>query len=95
MHPREVLSGPTVRPLSVTSCPKAKLLMNAELKLELSPHQQELILRGLRYVRSSVALEIIDWTPEIEKNRDRMYSLLDGLEDKLNGVSPAEKHAKV
>ncbi|MCA9112956.1 MAG: hypothetical protein KDA52_23585 [Planctomycetaceae bacterium] len=69
--------------------------MRDNLTLELNPEQRQLLLDGLRYVRSSVALEIIDWTPEVEKNRDRMYSLLDGLEDKLNGVSPAEKHAKV
>ena len=69
--------------------------MRDNLTLELNPEQRQILLDGLRYVRSSVALEIIDWTPEIEKNRDRMYSLLDGLEDKLNGVSPAEKHAKV
>ncbi|MCA9023679.1 MAG: hypothetical protein KDA86_00570 [Planctomycetaceae bacterium] len=69
--------------------------MRDNFTLELNPEQRQILLDGLRYVRSSVALEIIDWTPEIEKNRDRMYSLLDGLEDKLNGVSPAEKHAKV
>lgn len=69
--------------------------MRDNLTLELNPEQRQILLDGLRYVRSSVALEIIDWTPEVEKNRDRMYSLLDGLEDKLNGVSPAEKHAKV
>ena len=69
--------------------------MRDNLTLELNPEQRQILLDGLRYVRSSVALEIIDWTPEVEKNRDRMYSLLNGLEDKLNGVSPAEKHAKV
>lgn len=69
--------------------------MRDNITLELNPEQRQLLLDGLRYVRSSVALEIVDWTPEVEKNRDRMYSLLNGLEDLLNGVSPAERHAKV
>lgn len=58
--------------------------MNADLKIELSPQQQELILRGLRFVRSSVALEAVDWTPEIEANRRRQYEEIRELESLLN-----------
>ncbi len=69
--------------------------MRDNITLELNPEQRQLLLDGLRFVRSSVALEILDWTPEVEANRDRQYTALSGLEDLLNGVSPAEKHANV
>jgi hypothetical protein len=62
--------------------------MNAELKIELSPHQQELVLRGLRFVRSAVALEMIDPTPEVEANRQRQYAEIAELEGLLSGSSP-------
>jgi hypothetical protein len=62
--------------------------MNAELKIELSPHQQELLLRGLRYVRSSVALEMLDYSEEVEQRRRRQYAEIDELEGLLTGTSP-------
>ena len=61
--------------------------MNAELKLELSPHQQELILRGLRYVRSSVALDMVDYTPEVEANRRKQYAEIEELEGLITGTA--------
>ena len=69
--------------------------MSENITIELSPEQREYLLAGLRYVRSSIALEIVDWTPEVEEQRDQKYALLDNLESMLNGVSPAETHAKV
>lgn len=57
--------------------------MNAELKIKLSSEQQELILRGLRFVRSSVALEMVDYTPEVEANRRRQYAEIAQLESLL------------
>lgn len=59
--------------------------MNAELKLELSPHQQELVLRGLRFVRSAVALEMVEPTPEVEEHRQRQYAEIAELEGMLRG----------
>jgi hypothetical protein len=59
--------------------------MNAELKLELSPHQQEIVLRGLRFVRSAVALEMIDPTPETEASRRQQYAEIDELKELLEG----------
>ena len=61
------------------------LPMNAELQLQISPHQQELILRGLRYVRSSVALDMIDYTPDIEASRRKQYDEIAELEGLLTG----------
>ncbi len=69
--------------------------MRDNITIELTPEQRSYLLDGLRFVRSSVALEIIDWTPEVEQQRDRQYTALSNLESLLNGVSPAEKHARV
>lgn len=61
--------------------------MNAELKIELSPHQQELILRGLRFVRSSVALDMTDYSDDVAQSRRRQYADIAELEGLLNGAS--------
>jgi hypothetical protein len=60
--------------------------MKAELKVELSPRQQELILRGLRFVKSSVALDMVDYSTSVEDNRRRQYAEIDELKDLLEGV---------
>lgn len=69
--------------------------MSENISIELTPEQRQYLLDGLRYVRSSVALEIIDWTPEVEKERDQKYTVINELEDLLNGVSTADRHARV
>lgn len=61
--------------------------MSAELRLELSSTQQEILLKGLRYVRSSVALEMIDPTEEVEQNRRRQYAQIAELEGLLTGAA--------
>ncbi|MBX3443170.1 MAG: hypothetical protein KF774_12260 [Planctomyces sp.] len=62
-----------------------------DLRLNLSQKQQEILLRGLRYVRSSVALDTCDrWTPEIDVERTRQYAEIEELEAILNGVRNAE-----
>jgi hypothetical protein len=61
--------------------------MNAELKLQLSSHQQELMLRGLRFVRSAVALEMLDHSPEVEASRRQKYEEIAELEGLLIGRS--------
>ncbi len=60
--------------------------MNAELKIELSPEQQKLLLRGLKFVRSSVALEMRDFTEEFDAKRKQQYQELDTLESLLMGA---------
>ena len=69
--------------------------MRENISIELTPEQRQYLLDGLRFVRSSVALEIVDWSPEVERDRDEKYSALNDLEDLLNGVSSAETHARV
>jgi hypothetical protein len=43
--------------------------MSDSLTVELSPRQCELLLRGLRYVRSSRMLEIRDFPDTLEEDR--------------------------
>ncbi|MFV0445847.1 MAG: hypothetical protein ACK5Q5_19895 [Planctomycetaceae bacterium] len=61
--------------------------MSAELQLQLSPQQQELILRGLRFVRSSVALDMVEFTPDVEASRRKQYDEIKELVDMLEGRS--------
>jgi hypothetical protein len=69
--------------------------MSERITIQLDPRQREYLLDGLRYVRSSVALEIIDWSEEVENQRQRQYEDLDRLEDMLNGVTSGQKAAHV
>jgi hypothetical protein len=61
--------------------------MNADLKIEISPQQQELILRGLRFVRSSVALDMSDYSADVEQSRRRQYADIAELEGLLAAAS--------
>ncbi len=69
--------------------------MRENITIELDPQQRDYLLAGLRYVRSSIALEIKDWSEDVEQGRRDQYGDLDGLEDILNGVAPAETPAAV
>lgn len=69
--------------------------MRKTMTIQLDPQQREYLLDGLRYVRSSIALEIIDWSPEVEERRQRQYEDLDNLEALLTGGAPAEATARV
>ncbi|MGD9855642.1 MAG: hypothetical protein AB7U20_11915 [Planctomycetaceae bacterium] len=69
--------------------------MRENITIELDPQQRNYLLAGLRYVRSSIALEIVDWSEEVEHRRQSQYGDLDSLEAILNGSSRAEKPARV
>ncbi|MCA8992186.1 MAG: hypothetical protein KDA88_09425 [Planctomycetaceae bacterium] len=62
----------------------------SELTLQLTRKQQELLLRGLRYVRSSVALDPQDWTEQVEMERRQRYDEIGALEEMLNGAKIVE-----
>jgi len=55
--------------------------------IQITPQQREILLAGLRYVRSSIALEVKDWSEEVEADRDRQYEQLDHIEAMLTGTS--------
>ncbi|MEZ5942316.1 MAG: hypothetical protein R3C18_13065 [Planctomycetaceae bacterium] len=62
----------------------------SDLTLQLTRKQQELLLRGLRYVRSSVALDAQDWTEQVELERRQRYDEIGALEEMLNGAKIVE-----
>lgn len=62
----------------------------SELNITLTSQQQELLLRGLRYVRSSVALDMLDWSEEVESDRQRQYEEISAVEELLNGAKIVE-----
>ncbi len=55
----------------------------------LSSEQQEILLRGLRFVRNAVALEMLDYTPQVDADRKRQYAAIAELEAMITGRSPA------
>jgi hypothetical protein len=52
---------------------------------EFTDRQQELLLQGLRYVKSSIALEPRDWTEEVDADRQRRYREISELETAIRG----------
>ncbi len=57
---------------------------------ELTRDQQEILLQGLRYVRSSVALDMAEFSPEVDAERRRKYARISELETLLKGVPVTE-----
>ncbi|HVJ87784.1 MAG TPA: hypothetical protein VM452_19130 [Caulifigura sp.] len=62
--------------------------MNA-MPQNLSPEQTEILLRGLRFVRNAVALEMIDYTPQVDSDRKRQYAAIAELEALITGRGAA------
>lgn len=62
----------------------------ADIHIQLTRQQQEILLRGLRYVRSSVALDQCDWSPEVEQKRESQYQQIAQIEGLLNGAEIIE-----
>ncbi|MGE3314818.1 MAG: hypothetical protein AB7O26_06835 [Planctomycetaceae bacterium] len=69
--------------------------MGETLHVGLNETQRELLLRGLRYVRSSVMLEVADPTPEFEAERSNQLQQISTLVSRLNSASPPREAAKV
>ena len=67
----------------------------SELNIQLTRKQQEILLRGLRYVRSSVALDSQDWSPDVEQERETLYAEIAEIESLLNGAKIVESTATV
>ncbi|MBL8849075.1 MAG: hypothetical protein JNG89_05300 [Planctomycetaceae bacterium] len=57
---------------------------------EITREQQDLLLQGLRFVRSSVALDMQDFTPAVEAERRQKYARISELESQLRAVLPSE-----
>jgi hypothetical protein len=65
------------------------------MNVGLTEEQREILLKGLRFVRSAVALEIYDSTPETDAQRSSKLREIRQLADYLEGVRPAGAAARV
>jgi len=63
--------------------------MNEMLQIELTAQERDVLLRGLRYVRSSLMLEMRDPTPEDSYERSRRLDALQNLYQRLESTDPA------
>lgn len=70
-------------------------LMNNTLPVELTKDERALLLRGLRFVRSSVMLDIHDPDPNESADRDGQLKAITALVEQLNGSRPAGATAGV
>ncbi len=64
--------------------------MSESLQVELTPDQRDVVLRGLRYIRSSIALEFREPSSENTENRNQQLQQIASLVDQLSGVPIAE-----
>lgn len=64
--------------------------MTDQRKVELTTRQQDLLLQGLRYIRSSVKLRREDPTPELTQQRSEQLEELLHLSSLIEGSSHAE-----
>jgi hypothetical protein len=62
----------------------------SENRLELTRDQQELLLQGLRFVRSSVALDMRDYVADHDAERRRQYERINKLEVLLKSAPLVE-----
>lgn len=59
-------------------------------RIELTRDQKELLVRGLRFVRSAVALETRDFSEDIAAQRESEYDKINRLQELLDSVPVAE-----
>jgi hypothetical protein len=69
--------------------------MSEPMNVGLTEEQREILLKGLRFVRSAVALEVYDSTPETDAQRSSKLREIRQLADYLEGVRPAGAAARV
>lgn len=62
----------------------AETMSTEQTTVELTARQQELLLKGLKFVRSNVALDMQIPSEEIDAGRKEQYEELDNLETMLS-----------
>lgn len=67
--------------------------MSDQVTLELSKEQREVLLQGLRYVRSSIMLNVEEPTPEYVSERSSRLREVTDLTSLLSGRTVGEKAA--
>jgi hypothetical protein len=65
------------------------------MNVGLTEEQREILLKGLRFVRSAVALEVYDSTPETDAQRSSKLREIRQLAEYLEGARPAGAAARV
>lgn len=69
--------------------------MSETLTVGLSKPQRELLLRGLRFVRSAVLLEVREPSAEVDADRAAQVREIGRLVEQLEGSRPAGAAARV
>lgn len=69
--------------------------MSETLTVGLTKQQRDLLLRGLRFVRSAVVLEIREPSPAVEEERATQVREISRLVEQLEGSHPAGAAARV
>ncbi|MCA9066624.1 MAG: hypothetical protein KDA96_26335 [Planctomycetaceae bacterium] len=62
--------------------------MDASLNIELTSQERDVLLRGLRYVRSAIMLEMRDPTPDDERMRSCRLDEIQILCQRLESTDP-------
>ncbi|MFN9719981.1 MAG: hypothetical protein ACK58L_14885 [Planctomycetota bacterium] len=62
--------------------------MDGMLQIDLTPHERDILLRGLRYVRSAVMLEVRNPTRDDEYRRSAMLDEVQNLCQRLESADP-------
>lgn len=70
-----------------------KMTEMADLNIQLTRKQQELLLRGLRFVRSSVALDPAEYSEEVDQRRRGQYAEIAAIESMLSSAKIVETAA--
>ncbi|WP_437188369.1 hypothetical protein SH668x_001814 [Planctomicrobium sp. SH668] len=65
----------------------------ADLSIQLTRKQQEILLRGLRFVRSSVALDMQNYTDAVQEHRRNQYDEIAAIESIVNEIKVVETAA--
>ena len=69
--------------------------MSNEMSIDLTDDQRKVLLKGLRYVRSSLMLEMNDPTPESERKRDDQLREIAALAGRLSGDVVVQEPAEI
>jgi len=69
--------------------------MSKTVNLELTQSEREVLLRGLRYVRSSIMLDVREPEPDDEARRSDELHEIANLADRLRGMATSNSTAGV
>jgi hypothetical protein len=68
--------------------------MSKTIHVALTEQQRDLLLRGLRFIRSSILFEPQTPSPEVAKNREEKLQEVSAMVDLLKAATPVDTAAK-